>query len=330
MSKLKLTMAMGLYDRTFALFDRQVEIEGCELNPVHLLPEEAFHRAFRGAEFDITEMSLCSHILTVGRGLDRYVGIPAFTSRAFRHSGIYIRTDRGIKTAEDLKGKTIGIPEYQQTANVWIRGILQDEYGVASTDIKWRSGGIEEPGRDERTALDLSQPIDLQPIPAGRTLSDMLAKGELDGMMTARCPSVFFNGTPNVDRLYPDYMTVEEAYYKRSKIFPIMHVVGVRKSLVEQHPWLPASIFKAFVKAKAIALEDLGLIGHLAVTLPWPVAQLEHARRLMGHDFWSYGVEANRHVLDAILRYSHEQGLTAQQLPLESIFVRSTMDLTKV
>jgi 4,5-dihydroxyphthalate decarboxylase len=330
MPKLNLTMAMGLYDRTFALFDRQIEVEGCELNPVHLLPEEAFHRAFRHAEFDITEMSLCSHIVTLGRGVDRYMGIPAFTSRAFRHSGIYIRTDRGITTAEDLKGKTIGIPEYQQTANVWIRGILQDEHGVSAADVKWRTGGVEEPGRDERTALDLSTSIDLRPIPPGCTLSDMLAKGELDAMMTARCPSAFFNRRPNVDRLYPDYVPVEEAYYARSKIFPIMHVVGIRKSLVEQHPWLPVSIFKAFVKAKEIATESLGLIGHLAVTLPWPVAQLEQARRLMGHDFWSYGVDPNRHVLETILRYSHEQGLTPRRLPLGALFAHSTIDMTKV
>jgi 4,5-dihydroxyphthalate decarboxylase len=167
-------------------------------------------------------------------------------------------------------------------------------------------------------------------VPPGRTLSDLLAKGELDGMMTARCPSVFFNGTPNVGRLYPDYVPVEEAYYKRSKIFPIMHLVGVRKSLVEQHPWLPVSIYKAFVKAKDIALKDLGLIGHLAVTLPWPVAQLEQARRLMGHDFWSYGVETNRHVLDTILRYSHEQGLTPKRLALEALFAHATMDMTKI
>ncbi len=330
MSKLPLTMAMGLYDRTFPLFDGQVRIEGCELNPVHLLPEEAFHRAFRGADFDITEMSFSSYAVTVARGVNEYIGIPAFTSRAFRHSAIYIRTDRGIRSAEDLKGKTIGIPEYQQTANVWVRGILQDEHGLRPQDIKWRTGGVEEPGRGERAALELPRDLDIAPIPAGRTLSDMLAAGEIDGMMTARCPSVFIKKTPHVDRLYPDYMPVEEAYYKRSNIFPIMHLVGVRKSLVEQHPFLPASIYKAFVQAKEIALHELGLIGHLAVTLPWPVAQLDQARRLMGRDFWSYGVDSNRHVIDTLLRYMHEQGLMPKQMSLDSLFAASTMDLSKV
>jgi 4,5-dihydroxyphthalate decarboxylase len=154
----------------------------------------------------------------------------------------------------------------------------------------------------------------------------MLGNGELDGMMTARCPSVFFDGTPNVGRLYPDYVPVEEAYYKRSKFFPIMHIVGIRKSVVERYPWLPVSVFKAFVEAKEMAIESLGLIGHLAVTSPWPVAQLEQARRLI----WSYGVAPNRHVLETILRYSHEQGLTSRPLPLDALFAPSTIDMTKV
>lgn len=330
MAKLSLSMACGLYDRTFALFDGRVNVEGCEINPVPLLPEEMFHRAFRHAEFDVTEMSLCTHSVSVARGVDKYIGIPAFTSRAFRHSGIYIRTDRGIKRPEDLKGRVVGIPEYQQTAIVYMRGLLKDENGVSAADVKWRSGGVEEPGRDERIQLDLPKDIDIASIPKGRTLSDMLAQGDIDALMSARCPSVFFNGTPNIGRLFPDYPAAEEAYYRRSKIFPIMHLIGVRKTLVEQHPWLPVALFKAFVHAKEIALEDLGLIGHLAVTLPWPVAQLEQARKLMGHDFWSYGVAPNRHVLDALLRYMHEQGLSPKKLSVESLFAGSTLDLTKV
>src|SRR5437763_8343723 len=222
MSKLELSLAVGIYDRTFAIFDGRAPIEGCDVNPVPLLPEEAFHRAFKHREFDITEMPLSSHTVMTARGDAHYVGIPAFTSRVFRHSGIYIRTDRGIKRPEDLKGRVVGLPEYQQTANVWIRGILQDEHGVRASDIKWRSGGVEEPGRDERAPIKLPAEIDLQPIPRGRTLSDMLAAGEIDAMMTARAPSVFVRGAANVDRLFPDYVPVEEAYFRRTKIFPIM------------------------------------------------------------------------------------------------------------
>lgn len=330
MAKLTISLAVGIYDRTFALFDGHAPIEGCEVIAVPLLPEEAFHRAFKHREFDITEMSLTSHTIMVARGNPDYVGIPAFTSRVFRHSGIYIRTDRGIKRPEDLKGKTIGLPEYQQTANVWIRGILKDEHGVLPTDIKWRTGGIEQPDREERVPIKLPPEVDLQSIPRGRTLCDMMEAGEIDAMMTARVPSIFLRGAPNIDRLFPDYVPVEEAYFNRTKIFPIMHVMGIRRSLVEQHPWLPVSVFKAFVQAKQIALDDLGLIGHLATTLPWPVAELNRVRHLMGDDFWSYGLEANRNVLDTLMRYSYEQGLIAKPLASEALFAPSTVGLSKV
>lgn len=329
MAKLELSLAVGIYDRTFAIFNGEAPIEGCQINAVPLQPEEAFHRAFKHQEFDVTEMSLSSHAVTVARGDSPYVGIPAFVSRVFRHSGIYIRTDRGIKRPEDLKGKTIGVPEYQLTAIVWIRGILQDEYGVRPTDIKWRSGGVDEPGRGERAPIDLPPEIDLQPIPNDRTLCDMLAKGEIDAMFSARGPSVFVRGTPNVDRLFPDYVPVEEAYFRKTRIFPIMHLIGIRRSLVEQHRWLAVSVLKAFVKAKAIALEDLSLIGHLSTTLPWPVAEYHRARRLMGDDYWSYYIEANRHTLETFLRYSHEQGLT-KLLSVDALFAPSTLELSKI
>ena len=329
MAKLELSLAVGIYDRTFSIFDGQTRIEGCEINAVPLLPEEAFHRAFKHQEFDITEMSLSSHALTVARGESKYVGIPAFVSRVFRHSAIYIRTDRGIDRPEDLKGKTIGLPEYQQTATVWIRGILQDEHGVRPTDVKWRTGGIEEPGRGERSPMQLPPEIDLQPIPGNRTLCDMLASGELDAMFSARAPSVFVRGTPNVDRLFPDYVPVEEAYFRRTRIFPIMHLIGIRRSLVERHPWLAVSVLKAFVKAKTIAMEDLGLIGHLSATLPWPVAEYHRAKKVMGDDYWSYDIRANRHTLETFLRYSHEQGLI-EPIPVDALFAPSTLELSKI
>jgi len=331
MQKLEVSLAVGLYDRTFPLFDGQVAIEGCNVNPVPLLPEECFHRAFKFAEFDITEMSLSSHTVMTSAGRAQYVGIPAFTSRAFRHSGIYIRTDRGITRPEDLKGRTIGLPEYQQTANVFIRGFLQDEHGVKATDIVWRSGGVEEPGRGERAPINLPPGIDLAPVPGERTLSDMLAKGEIDGMMSARAPSAFLKRAPGVGRLFPDYAAAEEDYFKRTKIFPIMHLIGIRRSLVERHPWLPVSVYKAFAKAKEMAIDELGIIGHLAVTLPWPVAAQERARRIIGDDYWSYGnTEQNRHVLETFMRYAHEQGLIAKPMPWEALFASSTLELSKI
>jgi 4,5-dihydroxyphthalate decarboxylase len=329
-TKLVLSLATSPYDRTAGLFDGRVAIEGCDIVPVALSPEETFHRAFRHTEFDITEISLSSHTLTVARGTSDYVGVPAFTSRAFRHSGIYIRTDRGISSPADLRGKTIGLPEYQQTANVWIRGLLKDEYGIGAEEIRWRVGGIEQPGRGERAPLTLPPSIDYQPIPVGSTLSRMLRDGELDAVLSPKEPSCFSEGHPHVDRLFPDYQAVEEDYFRKTGIFPIMHLVGIRRSLVEQHPWLPVSILKGFSAAKKLALEELGLIGHLAVTLPWPVAALQHARRLIGEDFWSYGVAPNRAQLDTFLDYSVEQGLSVRRVAIEELFAASTLDMSRL
>jgi 4,5-dihydroxyphthalate decarboxylase len=327
---LSLSLAVGDYDRTRAIFDGRAPIEGCDITAVALEPEEAFHRAFKFGEFDISEISLSSYIMTTARGDAHYVAIPAFVSRLFRHSGIYIRTDRGVARPQDLKGKTIGLPEYQITANVWIRGILKDEYGIVPSDIKWRRGGQEDPGRGERAAIKLPPDVDLQAIPEHRTLSEMLATGELDGLIGARAPSCFLAGVPHVARLFPDYPATEEAYFRKTGIFPIMHAIGIRRSLVERYPWLAVSVYKAFLKAKALCMHELGQIGHLATSLPWSVAEFDRLRRVMGDDFWSYGVEPNRHVLETLARYSHDQHLSLRQLPVDEMFAPSTYDLSKI
>ena len=241
MSKLQLSLACAGYDRTRALFDGRVAIDGVDIIPTVLEPEEAFHRAFKYGEFDITEISMSSHTVMTARGEADYVGIPAFLSRVFRHSGIYINTSKGITRPEDLRGKTIGVPEYQITANVWIRGILSDDYGVAADQVHWRRGGIEQPGRGERSPIKLPDSIDLQQIPDDKTLSGMLEAGEIDAMISARAPSCLLRGSPKVARLFPNYKDVEADYFKRTGHFPIMHMVGIRKSLVEQHPWLPVN-----------------------------------------------------------------------------------------
>jgi 4,5-dihydroxyphthalate decarboxylase len=326
----QLSLAVCDYDRTRAIFDGRAPIEGCDVTAVALEPEEAFHRAFKFQEFDVSEISMSSYLLTTARGDAHYIAIPAFVSRLFRHSGIYIRTDRGIARPEDLKGRTIGVPEYQMTANVWIRGILQDEHSVKPSDIKWRSGGLEQPGREERTVIKLPAGIDYQRIPDNRTLSEMLAAGDLDGLLSARAPSCFFRGAPHVGRLFPDYPAVEEAYFRKSRIFPIMHTIGIRCSLAEKHPWLAVSVYKAFLKAKELCMKELGQIGHLATSLPWSVHEYDRLKTVMGEDFWSYGVEKNRHVIETLTRYSYEQGLSVRKLSIDEIFVPSTYDLSKI
>jgi 4,5-dihydroxyphthalate decarboxylase len=327
---LELSLSVCAYDRTRAIFDGRAPIEGCDVTAVALEPEESFHRAFKFREFDVTEISMSSYLLSVARNDAHYIAIPAFVSRLFRHSSLYIRTDRGIRSPADLKGKTIGLPEYQMTANVWVRGMLQEEYGVAPRDIKWRRGGLEEPGREERSPIKLPPEIDLQAVPHDRAISDMLAKGEIDGLVSARAPSCFLQGAPNVGRLFPDYPAVEEAYFKKTGLFPIMHAIGIRRSLVEKYPWLAVSIYKAFVRAKALCMHEMAEIGHLAATLPWPVADYDRARAVMGEDYWSYGAIENKHPLTTLARYSFEQGLSVRQVPLEEMFVPSTYDLTKI
>jgi 4,5-dihydroxyphthalate decarboxylase len=326
----QLSLAVCDYDRTRAIFDGRAKIEGCDITAVPLEPEESFHRAFKFQEFDISEISMSSYLMTAARGDAHYFAIPAFVSRLFRHSGIYIRTDRGIEGPQNLKGRKIGLPEYQMTANVWIRGILEDEYGVKPSDIKWRRGGLEEAGRQERAKIKLPDDVDYAAIPEHRTLSDMLAKGEIDALLSARAPSCFLNGAPSVGRMFPDYPAVEEAYFRKTRIFPIMHAVGIRRSLVERHPWLAVSVYKAFLKAKALCMKELGQIGHLATSLPWSVAEYDRVRKAMGEDFWSYGVPENRHVLERLTSYSFAQGLSARKLSVDEMFVPSTSELSKI
>ena len=330
LASLPITLACGDYDRTRAIKDGRVAVEGCAVTYLAMEPEEAFYRAFRHREFDVTELSFSSYLRTVDSGDAAYVGIPAFVSRLFRHSAIYIRTDRGINEPADLKGKLIGLPEYQITAVVWLRGIMQDEYGVRPTDIRWRQGGIEEPGRKERTPLKPIPGIELKPVGPDKTLSGMLEAGELDALYSARAPSCYVRGAPNVARLFPDFRAVEKAYYRKTGIFPPMHLIGVKRELVERHPWLAASLYKAFFEAKKIALREVKEINALPVTLPWLVAEAQETVALMGEDFWRYGARENALEIETLTRYAFEQGLIGRRLTMEDLFPPSVIDISKV
>jgi 4,5-dihydroxyphthalate decarboxylase len=327
--RIPITLACGDYDRTRAIKDGRVTVEGCDVTYLPMEPEEVFHRAFKHQEFDVCELSFSSYMRTMDAGTSPYVGVPAFVSRLFRHAAVYIRTDRGIKHPSDLKGKLIGLPEYQITAVVWLRGIMQDEYGVKPTDMRWRQGGIEEPGRTERTPLKPIPGLDLKSVPE-KALSAMLEAGELDAIFSARAPSCFVKGAPNIGRLFPDYREVEKAYYKKTQMFPIMHLIGVKRHLVEKHPWLPASLYKAFSQAKAYAMHDVRDINALLVTLPWLVAEVEETVALMGEDFWRYGVKENAREIEALTRYAFEQGLVSRKLSLEDLFPASVIEVSRI
>jgi 4,5-dihydroxyphthalate decarboxylase len=329
MAKLTISLACCDYDRTHALFDGRVPVEGCEIVGVPMSPEEAFHRAFKYQEFDVTELSMSSYMNVQSRGGSPYIGIPAFVSRLFRHSSIYVRKDAGISKPEDLKGKIVGVPEYQMTAALWVRGILQDEYGVLPSEIAWRNGGLEEGGREERSPLHLPDEIDLQSIPKDETLAEHLNDGRLDAVISARAPSCY-HSNDDIVRLFPDYKTAEQAYYAKTGMFPIMHLVGVKRSIVEKHPWLPVNLYVAFLKAKQLCYEEMEQVGHLAHTMPWPVYELEQVRKLMGEDHWKYGALENEKEISAMTRYSFDQGISARKLEAEDLFAESTFELFKL
>ncbi|MBW7949107.1 MAG: ABC transporter substrate-binding protein [Pseudorhodoplanes sp.] len=328
MTKLALSVAIGDYDRTRPLIDGAVRIDGVDPVFMTLPPEEIFFRAFRTAEFDISELSLSSFTVKTAQNDCPYVGIPVFLSRAFRHTAIYVRTDR-IKKPEDLKGKRIGLPEYQLTANVWARAILQDDYGVKPSDVTWVRGGIEAPGRPEKIRLTLPPDVRLENAPEGATISAMLAAGEIDGFIAPRPPSVA-GQNPNVGWLFADPTAAAKDYFRRTRIFPIMHLVGVRRELADKNPWLPAAVMKAFEQAKAAALAHLEDTAATKVTLPFVEEQIKAARELMGHDYWSYGVAQNRHVLDAFLKHHHAQGLSSRLVAAEELFHPGTLESFKI
>ena len=328
MPNLSLTLACVATDRSRPILDGRVTIPGVSLTPIPGEPEQIFKRALTEKCFDISEMSMGSHMTVTARGDAEYIGIPVFPSRAFRHSGIFVRTDRGITQPEDLKGKRIGLPEFQQTAALWVRGILRDLHGVGVRDAAWRTGGQEEAGGVERIRIDVPADIDLQPIGPHETLTGLLAAGDLDAIITPRPPSCLGDPKVPVDRLFPDYRAAEIDYFKATGFFPIMHCIALRKSLAEAHPQLPAQIFKAFAEARDMALAELAMINVSRVTLPWAARALQETRDVMGEDFWSYGFARNRDEIAAMTRYAHEDGLATRQVAPEDLFHPSTLELT--
>lgn len=330
MGKLRLSVAVGDYDRTRPLTDGEVQIDGVDPVCLKLSPEEIFFRAFRTQDFDICELSLSSFTVKTAQGNCPYVGIPVFPSRAFRHTSIYVRTDRGITSPADLRGRRIGLPEYQLTANVWARALMEDEYGVKPSDVEWVRGGLEEAGRVEKIKVSLPSDIRISDIGPNETLSGLLASGEIDAVIGPRMPSIFHGGSNGVGWIFADPTQAAADYYKRTRIFPIMHIVGIRRELVEAHPWLPSTVYKAFSQAKQIAAAKLADTSATKVMLPFVEEQLQRARELIGDDFWSYGYAENRHVLDTFLDHHHRQGLSQRRVEADELFHPSTLDVARI
>ena len=327
MGKLRLTIAFWDYDRVRPLIDGTIQPEGIELTPVISRPSETFFKMLRHQEFEVSELSFSNYTMLRSRGDDKFMAIPVFPSRLFRHSCIYVNKKAGINEPKDLNGKRIGVPEYSMTAAVFARGFLLHEYGVEPEKIEWFSGtqdGLQRPSR-----IDFDLPgVKLTRMPLEQDMGPMLETGEIDAIISPNAPKALDWEDSPVKRLFPDYRAAEKAYFAKTGIFPIMHTVVLRKDIYEKYPWAASSLYEAFEKAKEWAYEQLVETDALKLTLPWVVAEIEETRRIMGHDFWPYGIEPNRVSLQALPQYLYEQHLAPRAPAIEELFAPNTIEPT--
>ena len=325
--KLSLSLAVGNYDRTRALVDGRVQIDGVQPAIMTLSPEEMFFRAFRHADFDITELSLASYAVSLANGSNRYQALPIFLSRAFRHSSIYVTRASGIETPEQMRGKRIGIAEYQLTANIWARALLEDDFGVSPSEISWVRGGMDSPVRPEKLHLDLPSDVQVEAVAAGETLNQLMKDGKIDGFIGPRAPKCFFEEDSVIKRLFDAPIEIGLNYFKRTNIFPIMHVLGVKKELLEKYPFLSQALMKAFQSAKDIAEAELADTSATKVTMPFVEDHLEQIKNIMGANFWTYGLDkANRRVIESFLKQHHRQGLSKRLLAVDEMFPANSIE----
>jgi 4,5-dihydroxyphthalate decarboxylase len=325
--RVPLTLACWDYDRTLPLAQGDVRPAGVDLTYLNLPVEETFFRMLRFREFEAAELSLSSYVLSLdGDGDAPFVAIPVFPSRAFRHNGIYIHAGRGITEPADLAGRQVGVPEYQLTAAVWIRGILAERHGLPVAAVRYRTGGLHQPGRTDKVTHSAPPGVEIEPIPAGQTLAGMLADGGIDALYSPRTPRPFAAGDPRVARLFADPRAAEERYYASTRIFPIMHVVVLRRDVYQRWPWLARSLYQAFEEARALTAARMAETAATRYLLPWLYADLERTQQVMGPDFWSYGLTTeNEHTLRTFLRYSHEQGLARRLFEPAELFAPETL-----
>jgi 4,5-dihydroxyphthalate decarboxylase len=331
MSAFQIDIGCGDYDLVRPLRDGAIRAEGMEINFVTVnRPPEVHWRMGIHSEFDAAEMSLGSYVAGKARGNFPFIGIPAFVYRKFRHSCAYVNIDAGISKPAELKGKRVGVPEWQMTATVWLRGFLQDDHGVRPQDVHWFTGGLESSGRKEKVPLQLPPEIKVETIPEGKNLSAMLVTGEVDGLISAQVPEPYVKRVPQVRRLFQNAREAEIGHFRRTGIFPIMHVMVIRQELYRRHPWVAQSLYKALVEAKRQCMETLYRNDGLHSVIPWTGHFIDEITELMGTDYWPYGVEANRKTLETFLRYSAEQGLSQRALAVEELFAKETLDTFRV
>jgi 4,5-dihydroxyphthalate decarboxylase len=320
MNRTPLSLACWDYDRTRPVIDGRVVPDGIDLAITVMQPREAFRRMLEDNAFAACEMSLASHAILKSRGDRRFAGIPVMLSKMFRHSGMYVRADAGIASPAGLAGKRIGTNRYGSTGLVYMRGLLQHEYGVPLDSLRWCIGGLSDPHETPQVPANLPKTA-FDVAPPGKTLEMMLEEGALDAIFSNDIPHLFLNGSPRIARLFPNFKTVEQDYYRRTHIFPVMHVLVLREDVHRAHPHVAANLYRAFCEAKHLALKDLYDSDALHLTLPFLLDHIEDARECLGPDFWSYGMGANRPALEALGRYIHEQGLAPRVVSPEDLFV---------
>jgi len=320
MADLPLTLACWDYDRTRPLIDGLVKPKGINLKVEVLRPRQMFPRMLEKQEFHASELSLASYASLIGRGECPFVAIPVALSKFFRHSCIYVRKGAGIRSPQDLKGKRVGTTQYSSTAVTFMRGMLKDEYGIEARDMHWFMGGLTKPTEAPLIPLDLPPEIRLDFVPEGDTLERMMVEERLDALLSIYIPKLFADEWVGIERLFPDFKATEKDYYKRTGIFPIMHTIALRQDVVREHPWVPASLYKAFCESRDIALEGLWDTDALRLGLPWLIDHVEEAWRVFGKDFWAYGMKANRPALEAVGRYVHEQHFSPRVVSAEEIW----------
>jgi 4,5-dihydroxyphthalate decarboxylase len=321
-----LSVATWRYDRTQAIYDGRIRMKTRPIELIDLPLEEIFARAFATAEFDVTELSFSNYLRLTVAGKCPYVGVPIFPSRSFRHGAFYVRKASKIAKPEDLRGCRIGVREFSMTAALAARGALRDQYGIGADEMHWIVGDIDEKERDTIELPHLHKKIDLSVAPGGRLLSDMLLAGELDAVLAYKPIEPFKSGDDRVVRLFEDPAAVEEAYFRKTGIFPIMHLMAVRKDIAEADPDLALDVFEAFAKAQSYAMEDLHLEQALKVSLPWLGREVRRTMDVMGQDFWPSGFKANRMVLERMIDWSFEDGMIPRKIEPESLFVQGLLD----
>ena len=318
MGDVQLSAGLVFSDRIEGLLDGQVQVRGAHLSITCRPPQALFRAVLKDQPFDVSEFSLGSHVAAVGSGRADYVGLPVFLSRAFRHANVYVRTDAGVAEPGDLRGRRIGVADFHQTAAIWVRGLLADEYGVERGSVSWITGGLSTPVLEDRARVHAPAGVTVQRT--SRTLNALLEDGELDALISPVAPHLFAQGDGRVKRLWPDFRDRELAYFRRTGLFPIMHLLVLRRRCAEQHPELAEALVEAFTQAKAIAASDLARRDYPKIASPWLTADREHTLQTLGRDPWTYGIEANRGELETLLRYAEADGLTSGRLSPEALF----------